>query len=117
VLGGLDGLARGIVTGRENPSPSKGDLVVGPMLGDVRSIAEREMKVIAHHGIATNFDGEERCQLTHPVENPIFAVTKVLPGVGVDATEEGPPDSAGNAVINADLVFNDDLTAGIGGHQ
>jgi hypothetical protein len=48
VLGGLDGLTRGIVAGRENPSPSQGDLVVGPSLGDVRSIAEHEMKVIAH---------------------------------------------------------------------
>jgi hypothetical protein len=40
-----------------------------------------------------------------------------LPGVGVDTTQEGPPDAAGNAVINADLVFNDDLAPGIGGHQ
>ena len=37
------------------------NLVVGPSLGDVRSIAEHEMKVIAHHGIATNLDGEEPC--------------------------------------------------------
>jgi hypothetical protein len=59
VLGGLDGLACGVVTGRENPSPSRGDLVVGPLLCDVGSIAEHEMKVIAHHGIATSLDGEE----------------------------------------------------------
>ena len=44
-------------------------------------------------------------------------MAKVLPGLGVDATEEGPPDAAGNAVINADLVFNDDLAPAIGGHQ
>jgi hypothetical protein len=44
-------------------------------------------------------------------------VAKVLPGVGVDATEEGPSDAAGNAVINADLVFKDDLAPGVGGHQ
>ena len=30
VLGGLNGITRGIVAGRENPSPSQGDLVVGP---------------------------------------------------------------------------------------
>jgi hypothetical protein len=117
VRGGLDGLSHGIVTGLENPSPSQGDLVVGPLLGDIRSIAEHEMKVIAHHGIATNLHGEEPCQLTHPTENPFFAVAKVLPGVGVDTTEEGPPDAAGNAVINADLVFNDDPAPGVGGHQ
>jgi hypothetical protein len=61
VLGRLDGLTGGIVAGRENPSPSQGDLVVGPLLGDVRSTAEHKMKVIAHHGIATNLDGEEPC--------------------------------------------------------
>ena len=47
--------------GGKTLSPSQGDLVVGPLLGDVRSIAEHEMKVIAHHGIATNLDGEEPC--------------------------------------------------------
>jgi inactivated superfamily I helicase len=46
VLGGLDGLTRGIVAWWENPSPSQGDLVVGSLLGDVRSIAEHEMKVM-----------------------------------------------------------------------
>jgi hypothetical protein len=44
-------------------------------------------------------------------------VTKILPGVGVDATEEGPPDAAGNTVVNADLVFDDDLAPRLGGHQ
>jgi hypothetical protein len=58
VLGGLDGLTRGIVAGRENPAPSHGDLVVGPLRGDVRSIAEHGMKVIDHHGIATNLDAK-----------------------------------------------------------
>jgi hypothetical protein len=61
VLDRLEGLTCGIVTGRENPSPSQGVLVGGPLLGDVRSIAEHEMKVIAHHGIATNIDGKEPC--------------------------------------------------------
>jgi hypothetical protein len=88
VLGGLDGLTRGMVAGPENSSPSQGDLVVGPLFVDVRSIAKHEMKVIVHHGIATNLDSEEPCLLTHPVENPILAVAKVLPGVGIDATEE-----------------------------
>ena len=39
-------------------------------------------------------------------------MTKVLPGVGVDTTEEGPQDVAGNAVINADLIFDDGLAPG-----
>ena len=44
-------------------------------------------------------------------------MTIVLPGVRVDATEEGPSDASGDAVINADLVFNDDLAPGVGRHQ
>jgi hypothetical protein len=61
VYAGLDRLTRGIVPGRENPAPSQGDLVGGPSPGDVRSIAEHEMEMVTHHGIATNLDREEPC--------------------------------------------------------
>jgi hypothetical protein len=44
-------------------------------------------------------------------------VTGVLPGVRVDATEERPTDASGDAVINADRIFNDDLASGVGRHQ
>jgi hypothetical protein len=61
VLAGLDGLTRGIVARRENFAPPQSDLVGRPLLGDVRSIAEHEMEMVAHHGISTNLDGEEPC--------------------------------------------------------
>jgi hypothetical protein len=70
------------------------------------------MEMVAHPGIAANFDAEEPCQFAQAIKNPVFAVALVLPGVGVDATEEGPPGAAGHAVINADLVVNDDLAPG-----
>ena len=44
-------------------------------------------------------------------------MTIVPPGVLIEATEEGPPDASGNAVIDADLVFNDDLAPGACGHR
>jgi len=44
-------------------------------------------------------------------------VTEVLSGVGVHATEKGPSDASGDAVINADLIFNDDLAPGVCRHQ
>jgi hypothetical protein len=71
----------------------------------------------AHYRIPANVDGEEPCQRTHPIENPIFAVTIVLPGVRVYAAKKGPPDASGNAVINADLVFNDNLAPGVSRHE
>jgi hypothetical protein len=46
-----------------------------------------------------------------------FAVTIVLPGIRVDAAEEGSTDASGDAVINPDLVFDDDLTPGVRGHE
>jgi hypothetical protein len=61
VLDGLDGLTGGIVARRENSAPSQGDLVGRPLLGDVRPIAEHEMEMVAHHGIATDLDGEQPC--------------------------------------------------------
>jgi hypothetical protein len=32
-------------------------------------------------------------------------------------TKEGPTDASGDAVINADHIFNDDLAPGVGRHQ
>jgi len=73
--------------------------------------------MVAHHGIATDLDGEQPCSITQAIENPLFAVTIVLPGVRVDAAEEGPTDASGDAVINADRVFNDDLAPGVCRHR
>ena len=117
MLAGLAGLTGGIVARRENSAPSQGDLVGRPLLGDVRPIAEHEMEMVAHHGIATDLDGEEPRQLTQPIKNPLFAVSIVLPGVRVDATEEGPTDASGDGVSNADHFFSVDLAPGVGRHQ
>jgi len=75
------------------------------------------MEMVAHYGIATNLDGEEPCQLAQAIEYPLFAVTIVPPGVRVRAAEEGPTDASGDAVINADLIFNDDLASGVCRHR
>jgi hypothetical protein len=39
-------------------------------------------------------------------------IHSLRPGVRNDATEEGPPDASGEAVIDADRIFNDDLAPG-----
>jgi hypothetical protein len=44
-------------------------------------------------------------------------VTVVLPSVRVDATEEGPPNALGHAVVDADHIFNDDLAPGVCGDR
>jgi hypothetical protein len=66
---------------------------------------------------STNLDGEEPCQLAQAIENPLFAVAIVLPGVRVRAAEEGPTDASGDAVINADPIFKDDLVPGVCRHR
>ena len=48
---------------------------------------------------------------------PLFTVAIVLPGVRVHAKEEGPTDASGDAVLNADHVFNDDLAPRVVRHQ
>jgi hypothetical protein len=40
-----------------------------------------------------------------------------VPCVRVYPAEEGPSDAAGDAVINARLVFNDDLAPGVSRHR
>jgi hypothetical protein len=44
-------------------------------------------------------------------------MTVILPRIRIQAAEEGPSDTSGDAVINTDLVFNDDLAPGVRGHQ
>jgi len=73
--------------------------------------------MVAHHGIAANFDAEEPCQLAQAIKNPLIAVAMVLPGVRVRAAKEGPTDASGDAVINTDPVFNDDLAPGLCRHR
>ncbi len=46
-----------------------------------------------------------------------LAVTVVLPRIRIHATEGGPTDASGDAVINADPVFNDELAPGVRGHE
>jgi hypothetical protein len=75
------------------------------------------MEMVAHHGIATKLDREQPCELSQPIENPLFTVAIVLSPVRVDAEEEGPSNTSNDAVINAYLVIDDDLAAGARRHQ
>jgi hypothetical protein len=82
-----------------------------------RTVSTHEMEMFAHHGIAANFDAEQPCRLAQAIKNPIFAVAIVLPGERVRAAKEGPSDASGDAVINTDTVFNDDLVPGVWRHR
>jgi len=91
--------------------------VIGPLLGNVWPIAEHEVEMIAHHSIIADLDGEKPGELAKPVENPLFAVTVVVPRVRVHPAEERPSDASGDAVINPDLVLANDLAPGVSRHR
>src|SRR5262249_58767881 len=78
--------------------------------------AEYQMQMVAHHRVAADLDAEEPCQLAQPIKNPVLAVTVILPGIRVHAAEKSPSDASGDAVVNADPFFVNDLAARAGGH-
>jgi hypothetical protein len=75
------------------------------------------MQMVAHHRRAADLDAEEPCQLAQPIKNPLFAVTEILPGLRVHAAQKSPSDASGDAVVNADPFFVDDLAARAGRHR
>jgi hypothetical protein len=73
--------------------------------------------MVAHDGIAADFDGEDGGELFEAVANPGLAVFVVAPGDRVDAAEEGPADTPGDAVIDPDSVGGNDRGTWIGWHR
>jgi len=77
----------------------------------------RENRTISTSLLVANLDGEEPRQFAQPIENPPFAVAGVVPCARVHPAEERPSDASGDAVINSDLVFADDLAPGVSRHR
>ena len=57
------------------------------------------MVMIAHHGIGTKFDTEERGQYPYPVFDPAAAVLVALTGVLIDTAEKSLPYTARRDVL------------------
>ncbi len=110
-------LAGGFIAHRKDRPPPQRHLVAGPSLGDVRSIAQQKMNVIAHHSIAAHLNAEYAGELAKPTENPLLTVVIVTASVGVDATKESPADASRDAVVNAHAFFIDNIVAGTGRHE
>src|SRR5262249_8303256 len=75
------------------------------------------MQMVADHRIAADLDAEEPCQLAQPIKNSLFAVTVILPGTRVHTAEKSPADASGDAMVNADPFFVDNLAARAGRHR
>jgi hypothetical protein len=63
------------------------------------------MQMIAHHSEGQHVDPELSCEKLQTLLNPLLAVIKALPGVLVRPTQERATHAPIDAVVNADLVF------------
>ena len=75
---------------------------------------QNQMVVIAHDRVRGDIDGEDFAQQHQAIHQPGLAVVKVLAGIRVFATEEGPSDTPGNAMVVGCVRQRDDLGTGPG---
>jgi hypothetical protein len=97
--------------GGEGVKPAFDDVFIGPSGGGFWVVVDDEVKVVAHDGIAVEFDGEARNESKEALFDPGFAVRVVLTGCVVDAVEEGTADAARDKVIVHGLLGIDELFA------
>ena len=94
--------------------PARGDLGIAPAQRLGRVDAHHEMQVIAHHRIGIDRDGEAAGNELDAVFDPAPAMLEGLAAVVIDAAEEGPSDSALDAMEGAGAVQRCDVGAGPG---
>ena len=75
------------------------------------------MEMVTRRGIATGLVAKSPASSRSRSRIHSSWAAIVQPGIRVDAAEERPSDTASDAVLNADLIFNDDLAARIRRHQ
>jgi hypothetical protein len=63
--------------------------------------------VSRHDSVGADFDGEDRGELSQPVDEPGFTVGEVAVGYGVEAAEESAADATAEAVIDPFLTIFD----------
>ena len=58
-----------------------------------------DVVMVAHAGIGTEVDGEDRTQKFDAINDPLAAVREVKTGCCIGATQKGPAHATGDAVV------------------
>jgi hypothetical protein len=87
------------------------DFLVGPHGGNIRPIAWHQMDVVFENGVTQQVDGEPTDQMAKSLKNPILAMIEAPSSRSICAAEKRATNAARPTVINAHLVWIDDLTA------
>jgi hypothetical protein len=111
IIDGGNGLILGARYTGAKLKPSGGDFAVGPRGGDVGPGAEDVVVVICQDGEGTDVDGKNPSQELHSVDNPCFAMRKILVGNGVISVEERPTDTTAVTMVDSFLILLDISTS------
>ena len=87
----------------KNFQPSDSNLLVGPLGDDIGSVAEDQMKVVAHHGAGQHIDPEDGSEGFHASANPLTSERKSRPE-SYRRRRGKPSDAALDRVNNIDFV-------------
>ena len=82
----------------------------------VGPIAQPDVAVVTHDGKRQDFAAKLPGQELQKLLNPGFAMVKVLARDRILAAQEGPPDCALDAVLNADFRFLNQVASRQSGH-
>jgi hypothetical protein len=93
----------GLVAWWKEASPAPDDLVIGPVVGDVRVDAHEH--VVIHDREPADGNGEDLGKLFESSVDPFFAVD------GTFGEQEGASDAAGDAVVSAGYGGVDQMRA------
>ena len=85
--------------GRERLDPAPRHLLVAPAPVGERVVAQRQVEVVAEHGVGVDVDREARRDLPEALHEPGAAVGEVA--VAVDPAEEGAAHAARHEVVVA----------------
>ena len=103
-----------ILARRKQPDPTRCNVVVVQCACFARIDAQYQMQVIAHDRIGVDGDSEAFGHELYAGFDPCLAVFEGLPGVAVDATEEGSPNASLDAMECAKRIGWCDVRTGSG---
>ena len=99
-------LSHPVVPGKD-PAPALRHFACAPLRGAVRTIAEDEMRVIAHDRVGKHFHCKLAAEFADAFPHPCTAVLIALARGGIIPAKKGPPYTAGDAVVHTDCTGPD----------
>ena len=85
--------------------------MIGPGLCDVRPSPDDNMQVIAHNGIAEDFDGENPGEEFEAFSGPFFSMGVIFSCATILSAEMSSSDASIDSVKHLNFIVSEDFTS------